>query len=489
MRLFLSAVMVAALVPGSPAGAAVGDAIISQPAAEQHGLVRSWFAQAEVDPARAHVCDMALYEGTLYVESSRANVTALDAETGHRLWAKIIGRPDFPSQPLAVAGDFLAVINGSQLYVANRYNGDILYERKIDGSPNGPPAVSDKFAFVPTAATSILAYRLEPLADPSKEYTTEKKDLSEEEKQAAETARRENIRLRQDYIRAVVCQSNGRSYVAPLVTRQNRQEELIAWPSDRGALSLARIDHGDLTIMPLKYELKTDAAILAKLAYRLPNPDPKVRGDAGVIFATSTNGYVYAVSEVRGDLLWKFPTSGPVYQPPAVIENRVYVVTQLGGLFCCDTKLGKQLWTAPDISQFIAASKQRVYAADRAGRTEVLDANTGALLDFLPTELLPQKLLNTETDRLYLATDRGLVQCLHEIEQSQPLVHDQDRKLKKKEEEAEKPPARKARAEPDQDHPRPKPTPKPKAPAGEKPAKPKTAKGKAKADKDADASN
>ena len=106
MRLFLSAVMVAALVPGSPAGAAVGDAIISQPAAEQHGLVRSWFAQAEVDPARAHVCDMALYEGTLYVESSRANVTAMDAETGHRLWTKTIGRPDFPSQPLAVAGDF-----------------------------------------------------------------------------------------------------------------------------------------------------------------------------------------------------------------------------------------------------------------------------------------------------------------------------------------------------------------------------------------------
>lgn len=111
-----------------------------------------------------------------------------------------------------------------------------------------------------------------------------------------------------------------------------------------------------------------------------------------------------------------------------------------------------------------------------------------ALLDFLPTELLPQKLLNTETDRLYLATDRGLVQCLHEIEQSQPLVHDQDRKLKKKE-EAEKPPAaRKPKAEPDQDHPRPKPTPKPKAPAGEKPAKP-AKKPKGKAAKDADASS
>ena len=207
-----------------------------------------------------------------------------------------------------------------------------------------------------------------------------------------------------------------------------------------------------------------------------------------MIFATSTNGYVYAVSEVRGEMLWKFPTSEPVFQPPAVIEDHVFVVTQLGGMFCCDTKTGKQLWSAPEISQFVAASKQRVYAADRAGRTQVLTPRPAPRWTSCPPNCCRMKLLNTQTDRLYLATDSGLVQCLHEIEQSQPILHGEDRKAKK-EEEAEKPPAaRKPKAEPGQEQPRPKATPKPKAPAGEKPAKP-AKKPKGKAAKDADASS
>ena len=34
-----------------------------------------------------------------------------------------------------------------------------------------------------------------------------------------------------------VCQSNGRAFVQPLLTRQNREEELVAWPTDRGVLA------------------------------------------------------------------------------------------------------------------------------------------------------------------------------------------------------------------------------------------------------------
>jgi hypothetical protein len=206
----------------------------------------------------------------------------------------------------------------------------------------------------------------------------------------------------------------------------------------------------------------------------------------GVLFATSTNGYIYAVSEKRGDMLWKYPTSEPLFQPPAVIEDQVFVVSQLGGMFCCNAKTGKQLWSAPDIMQFVAASKQRVYAADKAGRTQILDLKTGARLDVLSTESLPVKLLNPQTDRLYLATDTGLIQCLHEIEQVKPILHGEDRKLKPVE-EPEKPVVKKAKSgEPSE--PKPKATPKPKAPAGDKPAKKapkdKPAK-KAKAAKDA----
>ena len=202
------------------------------------------------------------------------------------------------------------------------------------------------------------------------------------------------------------------------------------------------------------------------------------------------------MTENRGDMLWKYPTSEPLFQPPAVIEDQVFVVSQLGGMFCCEAKTGKQLWSAPDIMQFVAASKQRVYAADKAGRTQILDLKTGARLDVLATELLPIKLLNPQTDRLYLATDTGLIQCLHEIERVKPLLHGEDRKLKPIEEpEKPHPGAKKPKSgESAEPKPKPKPTPKAKAPAGDKPAKtPKTPKEKpaknAKAAKDAAAGN
>ncbi len=477
MRLVLGAMVLAVtFMPGSRLGAAIRDGIISEPAAAQHGMARPWGVQIEMDRSRSRVRDMALYEGTLYVQTNRANISALDAETGHQLWAKVIGRPDFPSVPLVIDGDLLATINGSEIYVCNRYNGELLYQNRIAGSPNGSPALSDDLIFVPTAAGAVLAYRLELQGDARIDLGTSKRELSPEEKVATESYRRANLRLRQDHNTPTVCQSKGRACVQPLVVRQDREEEIIAWPTDRGVLSVARVDRRDLGVMTLKYEVRTDAAILAKLAY-LP-PDPKVRGDVGVLFATSTNGYIYAVSEKRGDMLWKYPTSEPLYQPPAVVDDHIFVVSQLGGMFCCQARTGKQLWWVPEVMQFVAVSKQRVYAADRAGRTQVFDLKTGTRLDVLSTELLPIKLFNSQTDRLYLVTDTGLVQCLHEIEQTKPILHGEDRKLQPVE-EPEKHAVKKPKGGGEHAEPKPRPTPKPKAPPGDKPAKaPKNLKDK-----------
>ena len=75
----------------------------------------------------------------LYVISDSAIVQAFDAETGATLWSKRIGQPEQPCLPLGVGGDMLAVVNGSRLYVANRYNGDIIYEHVVDGAPGRRP--------------------------------------------------------------------------------------------------------------------------------------------------------------------------------------------------------------------------------------------------------------------------------------------------------------------------------------------------------------
>ena len=50
------------------------------------------------------------------------------------------------------------------------------------------------------------------------------------------------------------------------------------------------------------------------------------------------------------------------------------------------------------------------------------------VLDVIATENIPIRLHNADTDRIYLADTTGLIQCLHEVEQSEPFIHDKERK-------------------------------------------------------------
>ena len=69
----------------------------------------------------------------------------------------------------------------------------------------------------------------------------------------------------------------------------------------------------------------------------------------------------------------------------------------------------------------------RLYAIDHLDRIAILDLQRGTRLGTLPLGDVQIKLLNQQTDRLYLASDDGVVQCLHELDQPKPLVYTQPR--------------------------------------------------------------
>ena len=408
--------------------AALNDEIITEAAAQRYGLTRMWITQAQVSRGQSRLQALVLCDGRLYAQSNRASLEAIDAETGQKLWSKMVGQASEPSLSPGAFRDLVATINGCTLFVLNRYTGDILYQTVVNGAPGAGPALSAKRAYVPMVDGTILAYRLDPVADAAKELgkiDLRATEMSEEErKEVAENAekeRRENIRLRQDTVLPLSCGSTGRALVPPLVTTQNRQEEFVAWVTDRGYLYVGRIDRHLEDSFVAKYRLHTNGNFSNPPAFLPPNR--KVTGDSGVIFAGSSDGYVYAVVENGGDLLWKFATSDPVIDSPVAIIDRVYATTELGGMFCLDTKTGKQLWWAPEVLHFVAAGKQRVYAADKLGRLRILDARNGALLDSLPTTSVPIKISNGQTDRIYLASEGGMIQCLREVELTNPVVY------------------------------------------------------------------
>ncbi len=445
----LAAALLAAWYPWGELAAAPQGEIIPETTAARHGLTRPWFTQIQMDRSRARVRHVVLHEGTLYVETNRAMVHVIDAETGETLWAKQIGRPDHPSLTPAVAEDLLAVVNGSRLYVANRHNGKLLCEIGLKDAPGAGPCLSRRRAYVPMVSGMLVAYRLEPLVDPLEELGKINPNPTAEEIAAAEEDRRENLRLRQEAIPPLLCHSQGRALVQPLVTRETATEEFVTWATDRGYLYAASIDLREEDSLSVQWRLETAVGIAARPTYYPPDPgDP---ADSGVILGASRDGYVHAIRERDGEPLWRFPTGEPILQPAVVIDERVYVATQPGGMHCLSVVTGERFWWAPQIRQFVAASKQRVYATDKLGRLLTLSAQTGARLDMLPVGHLPIKLLNSDTDRLYLGTDTGLIQCLHERELVEPLHHGRTRQEKP----AEKPPdgQQKGAEEPASDQP------------------------------------
>ena len=394
--------------------------IIPETAAARHGLTRPWFTQVQVDRTRGKIESLVLYDGTLLVQTDRAVLQAIDAESGETLWVKEIGRRNFPSMRPAINGEMVAIVNGSTLYVLHRRSGRLLWQREVDGVPGAGPALSQLRAYVPMTDGLVLAYRLEAIPDPGVELGLFDPD-SEEDRKKLETRRLESLRLQQDLKPPLACQSFGRAMVQPLVTRETAGEEYVAWPTDRGYLFVGRINRLDENHFEMMYKLETAADITARPTI-LPAATEEA-SDSAILFAPSQDGFLHAIREQDGTSMWRFSTGERVVQPAVPIADKVYVTTQLGGMYCLAVQTGQQLWWTPNIMQFIAASKDRVYTEDRNGDIVVLHAQTGGRLDVIPAAGLKLKLMNQQTDRLFLASESGLVQCLHEVELEQPIVH------------------------------------------------------------------
>ncbi len=109
--------LVSWLLLGPSAALRAENVLIPQSLAQRHGLTKAWYAQVDLDKSSDHIAYITQQGGMLYVQTSHATVHALDAETGLKIWSVQIGRRNQMSYAPGVNDNFLAVINGSNLYV------------------------------------------------------------------------------------------------------------------------------------------------------------------------------------------------------------------------------------------------------------------------------------------------------------------------------------------------------------------------------------
>jgi len=358
---------VAVLCALAPIGRATP--VISQTALSRYGLTRAWYAQVGTPRVNGTIAHVNLERGTVLVQSTGGMLCSLDPESGRIMWSAQVGPSHHLSTEPAANDKHVVVVNGSVMYVLDRASGHVLWQRQLSGSPGAGPGVSATHAFVPMVSGKLEGYNLDkgPRQTPW------------------------------------VYKSAGRVLIPPMTTGQT-----VSWTTEKGYFYVA-----DPSAAGIRYRLETRKAIQARPGYWTPN-----------LYACSTDGYVYAVNEETGRIAWKFAVGDAIFTSPVAIEDKVFVVSEASGLYCLDAKKAELLWNAPKIKQFVATSRTRVYACDQLGRLVVLDAKRGIRLGAMALDGISLKVINDQSDRIYLASDDGVMQCLREVNLRSPLAYE-----------------------------------------------------------------
>jgi len=435
----LSLLALALLVP--PLHAQLLESSLIDPnVAARFGLQRSWFTQISLDPSRSHIDQLRVHvsstraqtvfevvtqRGTEFMSSERhlglwgepigpagarkvaeqrlleiktgggdgkiveklipevmvvvttnsGLVHALDGETGKSLWATRVGSRKYPTSEPAISDKYVSVINGTALFVLDALDGAIIWQSRVEGVPATGPALVGDWVFAPKLNGNLEAYSLAP-----------------------------NAKSWPDRYRA-----GGTITVQPKALG-NR----LITGTATGFISVLTAGKGGI-----RYRIDTDSPIVGRITTALPTQ----------VLAVTATGRVYSFDIRDGRMLWRFATGKESREPATVIGDSVFVLSQREGLFCLETATGLPRWTAANARRFVAATNDQVFLETQVGSIEVLDIATGNFLGAIPTRLTDQIFSNSTTDRIYVATSRGVVQCLHTLGARWPTVHLGDTKI------------------------------------------------------------
>lgn len=375
---FLLLALALSLVGLSPTPASAqqgirGNVLPSHTMLRRHGLVRMWWGQATLDPSRDEIAHMLVDENVVLIQASSGAVTAFDSESGRRLWAAQLGPRDAPSQPAITNSDFAFIPAARKLYCLDKFSGELTWELKLPRSPSTSPAVSDDQIFYGSHDGSIFAFDLH--------------------------------RIRELYLKNELAQWG-------FLARQWRfktGKQITTPPIATGrVVNFASLDNSLYSITAgsprLQWQSETDSPVSAPVTYH-----------GGFLYVACEDFNLYCLNAENGNSRWQpFPSGFPIRRAPRVIGQQVFVFPDAGGLFAISALTGKRTWWRHGVNNFVGSSLKRLYTTDRVGNVVILRRGDGGVLGTMPLRQFGVKHANDRTDRLFLATNSGMIVAIRE---------------------------------------------------------------------------
>ena len=350
-----------------------GQVLPSHTMLRRHGLVRMWWGQATLDPSRDVIAHMVVDEDIVVIQASSGAVTAFDNESGRRIWSAQLGPRDAPSQPAVTNRDFTFIPAARKLYCLDKFSGELLWELKLPRPPSTSPAVSEDQIFYGSYDGSIFAFDLHRVRE-----LYRKKELT-----------KWGFLARQWRFKT------GKQITTPPIV------------TDR-VVNFASLDNSLYSITTgsprLQWQSETDSPVSAPITYH-----------GGFLYIACEDFNLYCLNAENGNARWQpFPSGFPIRRAPRVIGQQVFIFPTAGGLFSLSALTGKRNWWRHGITDFVGASHRRVYTTDHVGNIVILRRTDGAVLGTMPLRQFGVKFANNRTDRLFLATNSGMLVAIRE---------------------------------------------------------------------------
>ncbi|MDD3468638.1 MAG: PQQ-binding-like beta-propeller repeat protein [Thermoguttaceae bacterium] len=448
--------------------------LISKGIALQSGLTRMWFAQASCDSANT-LRNISINDTMLLIQGRDGSLEAMDGETGRHLWnASDRVRGTAFTVP-GVCRRMIAVISGTRLFVLNRENGKLLWQVSMANAGTTAPMISNFRIVVPLMDGRLATWPVIPEIEWAERLEDEKAANPTKASQI-NAEKWTNLRLdKKMYDEASHFVSLGSVENPVVATLRLPGSEFYVWTSDKGLVYVSKLytNRNGLNIQPV-FQTTLETPTTRQIAYVPPKgypidraaamalvekqnaagagnkavetngagnagqatgtdevtmrvtpegvPQLSLDGDLGAIVIVDERGLVYAFDLRTGVIRWRNSIQSRPLDHPVAIGRQIFVHSTLGGTFCIDGDSGEVVWNVKEPLRFIAASATRFYGEDSLGRISIRSLADGSPIGMLPTTLQHTKLVNTQTDRIYIAAQDGLVQCFCETAQESPIL-------------------------------------------------------------------
>lgn len=454
--------------------------LLSEQAVQPAGLTFAWFNQVPMDTDLDKITHVVLKDKVLFITTDSSILHVMDAETGSTLWSRRVGNKKYNTYRPTANSKVVAVVNGTLLYIFDRFNGKLLMEVPLYGEPSAGPVASERHIYVPLLSRKLFAFPLNPYTVARTHLQASLKEMDEVrktvkfdekvEKQIADLAKEGEQtqfllkKIEDDQI--VFCPMFGITMVQPTLATQELRDEYISWTTEDGWLVIGILHstkesthlkiYYKISVIPQtvyldskrigsrkifeKNDVQSQPLFIETDLTRENLKVPEEERKGGLIIIGSDLGEVFAVNDHSGNVQWRFTTGSPVSEKISSIEKTCFIPTESRVLFGVDLETGSKIWESPNVVKILSLSNQFISALDVKGYLVILERSTGKLIKRLSIPRFKFNLQNDESDRIYFITEDGLVQCLKDIRLTNPLIRETSsfeiaRKLAKEEAE------------------------------------------------------